>query len=184
MAFSAAQQPIDPVLGLANVVASDGRILTAGRLVHATLPKTYPAAAMKAAGDRYWASVGSIYPKPHIVAIADSGVPLASSIVMTAADGVVQSMVAVSPRHHFRALDLHVDEGESLVVVDNSIHTGATAFAALSALGRISPVTAFVKLFDYGDELESSVRFDLFLEFGVDVRSLYEISEIGARAHR
>ncbi|PTL73223.1 hypothetical protein C1I63_10425 [Rathayibacter caricis DSM 15933] len=165
-------------------------LLTAGRAVHLTMNKSHSIRNVEYAAKRFWRSrsgravmsVASGARTCHIIAIAMSGVELGAAVAMTAPSTSCSfDFTVVDRRYRFRTPDLQYVAGESIIIVDNSIHTGRTMIATLHALRRdhgVSGSIQIVKYIDYQDPLEREVLAKLRRGFGAQVFSVLRISEL------
>lgn len=126
----------------------------------------------------------------HIIAIAKSGYPLASSLCVELAGRHPEArgfLSGVDTNSNLNAFELpeQTPEGVLTILVDNSVNTGSTAIRALEILEEcaIKP-TYFLKMIDYQDRLETETTTFIASRFDIDVCSAYSRAEVIRRIKR
>lgn len=170
------------LLDQALIGAPGDRLADTSRMKHARLPRSLSVGAWHDASARYWERIGEHFPNVQFVGVGESGIVLASALALSPCAGSVASLTTISKAYSYVAPDLNPADGP-VVLVDNAMHTGNTARTAITELQRqMIPVAAFVKLFNYKDELELEAEFKILADFDVRVHSLYSVDELEARA--
>ena len=122
----------------------------------------------------------------HIIAIADTGTPLATAIATHCAQmrpGIEVWLSIVNARAPENTISSPTPSTFGrlrTIVIDNAINTGATMEKVLTILrNKKIPVDTIVKMIDYGDAEECRVNDSIKRTFGLDVKSIFTYDEVG-----
>lgn len=157
------------------VLPSHEDVCRLGRPTRFVLPGTVNWETLDELGSRLCATLEQ-GPPTHLVAISASGILLATCALATCPQ--VVSFTVVKAAYQYDLKYLVTKPGDSVVLIDNSVHTGRTVMAAIASLQQDHWVSAVVKLIDYEDDLEERVNRSILEKTGVVVRSLYRRQEV------
>jgi orotate phosphoribosyltransferase len=122
----------------------------------------------------------------HIIAIADTGTPLATAIATHCAQmrpGIEVWLSIINARAAENVISCPTPTTFGTlrtIVIDNAINTGTTVERVLTILRekKIS-VDVVVKMIDYQDDEEIQVNEKIRQAFGVEVKSIFTYDEVG-----
>jgi orotate phosphoribosyltransferase len=161
-------------------IPSSEAVRQLGRPMRVVLPSTISLPSLIELGDNLWQHIEG--QSVHLVAVATSGILIASSAFLaTTQIHRLSSFTTVKPKYHFDTRDLRASSDDRVYIVDNSIHTGATALEATRSVMSRGEVAGFIKLVDYQDDLEHEVSSKMLSETGIPVMSLFRLDALSDR---
>ncbi len=119
----------------------------------------------------------------HMYAIANSGIPLAvGTLALSHERGRYNDVVSIVYPDATAAGVSSIRPDDTGIIVDNSIHTGATLYRALGTLtGETrAGIKKIVTLVDYEDEQQAATSSTIRHRYDIEVIGLFTSSEIQA----
>lgn len=133
------------------------------------MPLTLDTSVIDRLGQAMWARIPADRPV-HLVVVATGGVGMGISAAATAPAGRLRSVTVVKRAFDFDSPELQAGPGESVVVVDNSMHSGRSVATVIKHLqARDVAVESVITIFDGANDCESQARKRLEDTTGVPV---------------
>ena len=153
-----------------------------GRQYAFRFPRPIPAEFLQEIARRF-SGIDIFLQRPlHLIAIANSGVPIASVAMCERYHrnpSCPTWLTVADPRRPLEPVPPAGDPRALPVLLDNSVHSGRTVRMVLKGLGYSGlAVRYLVKLIDYQDEYEASLIDDLLKAYGIHTISLFTRDEL------
>ncbi|MFE2970153.1 hypothetical protein ACFXKC_42160 [Streptomyces sp. NPDC059340] len=135
------------------------------------MPLTLEAAHVERLGRGIWEQIPAHRPV-HLVVVATGGVGMGIAAAATAPESRLRSVTVVKRAFDFDSPELRAVPGEAVVVLDNSMHSGASVATVIKHLrSRDIEAECVITIFDGANGCEDQARKRLEDHTGVPVRS-------------
>jgi orotate phosphoribosyltransferase len=122
------------------------------------MPLTLDASMVERMGRGVWGQIPAGRPV-HLVVVATGGVSMGLAAAAVAPAGLLRSVTVVKRAFDFDSPQLRVGPGESVIVLDNSMHSGRSVATVIGHLqARQVPVESVITIFDGANDCESQAR--------------------------
>lgn len=122
-----------------------------------TMPLTLDVAQLEDLGDALWEQLPTTRPV-HAVALATGGVGLAVALAQRAGGRPLASVSLAKRAFGFDTPSLRVQEGDHVVVLDNTLHTGRSALMALEELDAPGATRSVLTVVGAANPCEAQMR--------------------------
>ncbi len=154
-----------------------------------TLPRPIPGSLLDAVALRFGKRIVTGDAPIHLFAIANSGVPMAAAILAqrqstahvrtTIGRRQVNDVLTIVVPDQHELIPRALDSSAVPIIFDNSVRSGCTVEKIVETMRRNKfSVNQMVTLVDYGDAQDAAIKAKLRRESGINLFSLFDISEI------